>query len=65
SSSFFDGVVGRYTPSLPEIALGVGGAASALLLTVLAIRVLPFLPESLSDATVNDTISTQAATVGT
>lgn len=49
-SSFLDGVIGRYTPSLSEIALGLGGTALALLLTVLAIRVLPFLPESLADA---------------
>jgi Ni/Fe-hydrogenase subunit HybB-like protein len=50
SSNFFDGVVGTYTPSLPEIALGVGGSAFAVLLTILALRVLPFLPRSLSDA---------------
>jgi Ni/Fe-hydrogenase subunit HybB-like protein len=48
-SNFFDGVVGRYTPSAPEIALGLGGTAFALLLTVLAVRVLPFLPASLAD----------------
>ncbi len=50
SSNFFDGVVGTYTPSLPEIGLGVGGSAFAVLLTILALRVLPFLPRSLSDA---------------
>ena len=48
-SNFFDGVVGRYTPSVPEIALGLGGTAFALLLTLLAVRVLPFLPASLAD----------------
>lgn len=48
-SNFFDGVVGRYTPSVPEIALGLGGTAFALLLTLLALRVLPFLPVSLAD----------------
>ena len=48
-SNFFDGVVGRYAPSVPEIVLGLGGAAFALLLTLLAMRVLPFLPVSLAD----------------
>jgi len=52
SSSFFDGVVAAYTPSLPEIALGVGGVAIALFLTVFALKVLPFLPRSLADSDV-------------
>ena len=30
SSSFFDGVVAEYTPSLPEILLGLGGVAISL-----------------------------------
>jgi molybdopterin-containing oxidoreductase family membrane subunit len=50
SSSFYDGAVGEYIPSLPEIALGVGGSAFAVLLVTLALRILPFLPESLADA---------------
>jgi molybdopterin-containing oxidoreductase family membrane subunit len=49
SSSFFDGVVAAYTPSLPEVALGVGGVALALALIVVALKVLPFLPQSLAD----------------
>jgi len=49
SSSVFDGVVAAYAPSLPEVALGVGGVALALALTVLAVKVLPFLPRSLAD----------------
>jgi [DsrC]-trisulfide reductase subunit P len=49
-STFFDGVVARYSPSLPEIGLGVGGTAFALLATLLALRVLPFAPQSLADA---------------
>jgi len=48
-SSFFDGVVASYAPSLPEIALGVGGVALALALTAVALKVLPFLPRSLAD----------------
>jgi Ni/Fe-hydrogenase subunit HybB-like protein len=50
SSSFFDGVVASYAPSLPEAALAVGGVALALVLTALALKVLPFLPDSLADA---------------
>ncbi|MGI9301139.1 MAG: NrfD/PsrC family molybdoenzyme membrane anchor subunit [Gammaproteobacteria bacterium] len=44
SSSFYDGVVASYVPSLPEIALGIGGASLAGLVTVLCMRVLPFVP---------------------
>jgi Ni/Fe-hydrogenase subunit HybB-like protein len=47
-SSFFDGVVGSYAPSLPEVLLGVGGIALALGIVALAIKVLPFLPENLA-----------------
>ena len=50
SSSFFDGVVAAYTPSLPEVALGVGGVALALALVTVALKVLPFLPQSLADS---------------
>jgi len=49
ASSFFDGVIASYTPSLPEVALGVGGVALALALTAVALKVLPFLPRSLAD----------------
>jgi Ni/Fe-hydrogenase subunit HybB-like protein len=52
SSSFFDGVVAPYAPSLPEVALGVGGAALALALTAVALKALPFLPQSLADGEV-------------
>lgn len=53
SSSFFDGVVASYTPSLPEFLLGIGGIGIALGMTVFAIKVLPFLPTSLADADVD------------
>ncbi len=49
SSSFFDGVVAAYTPSLPEVVLGIGGIALALAATVVGTRVLRFLPASLAD----------------
>lgn len=53
SSSFFDGVVASYTPSLPEFLLGIGGVGIALGMTVFAIKVLPFLPLSLADADID------------
>lgn len=62
SSSFYDGVVGEYTPSLPEIALGIGGTAFALLITILALRILPFLPESLADTDLRSDAIPSAAT---
>jgi molybdopterin-containing oxidoreductase family membrane subunit len=45
SSSFYDGVVNSYTPSIWEWMLGLGGIAIAFLITVMAVRVLKFLPE--------------------
>jgi len=53
SSTFFDGVVASYAPSLPEIALGAGGVALALALTAVALKVLPFLPRSLAEGDVD------------
>ena len=50
SSSFYDGIVNSYTPSLWEIILGVGGIAIALLMVTIAVKFLRFLPESLADA---------------
>jgi len=49
-SSFFDGVVHAYAPSLPEVALGLGGVAIAGIIVVLAVKLLRFLPERLDDA---------------
>ena len=48
-SSFYDGVVAEYIPSLPEIVLGIGGIALALAILVFALAVLDFLPDDLSD----------------
>jgi molybdopterin-containing oxidoreductase family membrane subunit len=44
SSSFGDGAVMRYVPSLPELLLGIGGLGAAFLLTLVGVRVLDFLP---------------------
>ncbi len=43
-STFWDGQVARYTPSLPEIGLAIGGIGVAYTLTVIGVRVLDFLP---------------------
>jgi molybdopterin-containing oxidoreductase family membrane subunit len=53
TSSFNDGVVATYSPSVWEVLLGVGGIGIALIATALAVKVLPFLPESLADADVD------------
>jgi len=53
TSSFFDGVVASYSPSLPEVVLGIGGTAVALAAVVIGVRVLRFLPVSLADEQVD------------
>ena len=45
SSTFFDGEVHHYTPSIYEYLLGIGGIATAFLITIVAVRVLKFLPQ--------------------
>jgi molybdopterin-containing oxidoreductase family membrane subunit len=45
-SSFFDGAVEPYRPSLPEFLLGFGGIAIAALATAIGARVLPILPRA-------------------
>ncbi|MBE0587878.1 MAG: polysulfide reductase NrfD [Hydrogenophaga sp.] len=45
SSSFGDGAIASYVPSLPEFLLGVGGLGAALLLTVVGIRAFDFMPQ--------------------
>lgn len=53
SSSFADGQIANYVPSIWEIGLGLGGVALAFAMTTFAIKVLPFLPNSLEDALVD------------
>ena len=52
-SSFFDGVINHYAPTLPEIMLGLGGMATAMITVALAVKVLRFLPESLANEVVD------------
>lgn len=61
SSSFYDGVVNRYSPSLPEWLLGFGGVAIAGLIILLALKLLGFLPERLDAAALQASSSTQTA----
>jgi len=44
-STFFDGQIDTYIPSLPEILLGLGGFGIAFTATVIGVRVLKFLPQ--------------------
>ena len=70
TSSFQDGVINHYLPSLPELVLGIGGIAIALIMIVIGVKVLQFLPASLEDAKVDphyatkDTNSEPAAAAG-
>jgi len=49
SSSFGDGQIATYNPSIWELGLGIGGIALALVMTTFALKILPFMPNSLSD----------------
>lgn len=44
SSSFFDGAVNTYSPSVPEFLLGMGGVALAFLITVVGVQIFDVLP---------------------
>jgi len=50
TSSFFDGQVNQYSPSLPELLLGVSGISIAMLITGIGIKLLPFLPRGTANA---------------
>lgn len=45
SSTFADGTIVHYHPSLPELLLGIGGIGAAFVLTTIGVRVLDFLPQ--------------------
>ena len=48
-SSFFDGAVSSYMPTLAEAMLGVGGIVVAMTIVAIVARMLPMLPDSLED----------------
>jgi Ni/Fe-hydrogenase subunit HybB-like protein len=47
SSSFFDGEIHPYTPSVPEVLLGLGAMGLAATIVAVALRALALLPERL------------------
>jgi Ni/Fe-hydrogenase subunit HybB-like protein len=54
ASSFFDGTVATYVPTLAEGLLGIGGIAIAMTLVAVGSRMLQVLPESLEDPSESD-----------
>jgi len=48
SSTFADGQIATYQPSLYEILLGFGGLAIAFIITTVSVRVLNFMPQDKS-----------------
>jgi len=44
-SSYLDGQIDHYVPSVPEIFLGLGGLGVAFLITTIGVRVLHFVPQ--------------------
>jgi len=57
TSSFYDGEIASYWPSLPEMLLGFAGMALAGLIVLFGIKLLKFLPMQLS----NDILENHAA----
>lgn len=53
SSSFFDGVVLSYTPSLVEIGVGLGAMSLSGLIVLFGIKVLRFLPTTLANSAID------------
>lgn len=45
TSSFGDGQIAAYAPSLPEVLLGLGGVAAAFLIALVGVQVLDFMPD--------------------
>lgn len=59
SSTFMDGAVIPYAPSLPEVLLGLGGVGAAFLIALVGVRVLGLVPV---DAPAADSPAPAAAT---
>lgn len=45
-STFLDGAIAAYAPSLPEVALGLGGLAAAALVTMFGARIFAIMPSA-------------------
>ncbi|MEE3000337.1 MAG: NrfD/PsrC family molybdoenzyme membrane anchor subunit [Pseudomonadota bacterium] len=52
-SSFFDGVVRSYVPTLPEFLLGIGGISVAALIIMIGLKALRFLPKTLENSVID------------
>jgi len=52
-STFADGAIAAYTPTLAETLLGLGGIAVALFLVAFCVKIMQFLPASLADKDVD------------
>jgi len=52
-SSFFDGGINAYTPTLAETMLGIGGFALSLIMVALVVKILRVLPDNMSDANID------------
>lgn len=63
-SGFGDGVNGvaaHYAPTAPEVILGIGGIAFAIAGTLVAVRVLKFLPQTLADEAVDPHLAAKSS----
>jgi molybdopterin-containing oxidoreductase family membrane subunit len=49
TSSFYDGAIAAYTPSVYEIMLGLGGVGISAAIYIFAIMILDFTPRYLDD----------------
>ena len=49
TSTFADGAIATYTPSMWEIMLGMGGVGISLVIVTMAMKIFRLLPDSLSD----------------
>ncbi len=52
-TTFADGAIASYTPTLAETLLGLGGVAVALFLVAFCVKIMNFLPASLADKDVD------------
>ncbi len=48
-SSFFDGAISSYVPTMSEALLGIGGIVIAMTIVAIMARMLPMLPDHLED----------------
>lgn len=60
TSTFYDGVINLYTPSLLEWLLGFGGLAIAGLIVMIGLKLLGFLPNRLDDTAIEMSLAKPA-----